>query len=372
MLPGFERHDDKCCTVAARHTAEGDMFKKPRNMRRHEMRSPSPTAGGSARFPVSGSPHGTGDDVITTVSRGYRLQFAMKPPRFNGLIMSVIGSCVDRRNRNPPAQAGNQSGTRGGKPSGLLLPLFHSSEEGRRGPPSHFGSACVKRAPQKVFIQNADTQGAVPIDSPKRLVCDDRSGGRILPHRYLSLSQEIPQVCIPGHSIRISNYTVRAVVSSEGFYQMCGGSPVPVEGQGHKDIVLHRRLSDILGVIHHTRRRDCPESPQGPGFQDKHDKEPAGALSTDRVFRAQLGLPFVSSHIDGRENSVFHTMSRSFSERTSGPVQAVLTDAGAYGFCDRGSAFGATQNEGFSALDRTFASVLSPASQLRSDTGKAL
>ncbi|KAK2823508.1 hypothetical protein Q7C36_020108 [Tachysurus vachellii] len=56
-------------------------------------------------------------------------------------------------------------------------------------------------------------------------------------------------------------------------------------------------------------------------------------------------------------------MSRSFSEGTSSPVQAVLANAGADGFGDRGSAFGATQNEGFSALDRALASVLSPASQ---------
>ncbi|GAA6100206.1 uncharacterized protein LOC124386150, partial [Tachysurus ichikawai] len=67
-----------------------------------------------------------------------------------------------------------------------------------------------------------------------------------------------------------------------------------------------------------------------------------------------LNPSFVSSHIDGRENSIFHTVSPSFSEGTSGPVQAVLTNAGAYGFSDHCSTFGATQDEGFSALDHAF------------------
>ncbi|XP_047663705.1 uncharacterized protein LOC125140130 [Tachysurus fulvidraco] len=331
MLPGFETHGNKCCTIAARQTAEGDMFKKPRKMQRHEMRSPSlasPSAGARTAHVMTSSLRDDGGaelygGLLSTRIASWRT-CVVHPWVFSNSFTGIqtpicyetasfqwadhvggqgrISLCVDSRNRNPPAQAGSQSGTRGGKPSGLLFPLFRSSKERQRSPPSHFGSACIKQAPQKVFIQNANTQGAVSIDSSKRLVCGDRSGGCVLPHRYLSLSQEIPQVCIPGHSIRISNYTVRAVISSEGFYQMCGGSPVPIEGQGHKDIVLHRRLSDMLVVkgASHKRCRDCPKSPQRPGFQDKHD-EPAGALSTYGVFRAQLGLPFVSSHIDGRE-----------------------------------------------------------------------
>nr|XP_055041679.1 uncharacterized protein LOC129429181 [Misgurnus anguillicaudatus] len=51
----------------------------------------------------------------------------------------------------------------------------------------------------------------------------------------------------------------------------------------------------------------------------------------------------------------------------SGSVQAVLANAGAYGFSDRRGTFGASQNEGFPALDRAFTSVLSPASQPTSE-----
>lgn len=405
MLPEFKKYENKnkCCTIAARQTAEGDMFKKSHKMPTHELHFPSSTAGGSAR-PFSGRPHGARDDVINVRQqrggsvwgpslcphsqlarmRGSSVGFSNS---FTGIQTTIchktasfqrgnyvcgrgrIGPGFDGRNRNPSEQTGNQSGARGGEPSGFLLPLFRSSKERRLSPPPYFGSTHIKHAPKKVLIQNVDTQGTLSIDSPKRLVCDNRPGRRILSHRHLPLSQEIPQVCIPGHSIRISNYTVRAIFSSEGFYQMCGGSSVPAEGQGNKNIVLHRRLSDMLVIkgASHKGRRDGPESPQRFGFQNKHDKEPVSALSANGISGAQFKLPIVSSHIDGRENSVFHTMSRPFSEGKSGSVQAVLANVGAYGFSDRRGTFGASQNEGFPALDRAFTSVLSPASQPTSE-----
>ncbi len=116
----FGENINKCCTIAARQAAEGDMPKRLKltKIQKYEERSSSITAGGSTRS-FSGSPHSRSNDVITvqrqpevfggilssrianwcacvvhpwvlsTISRGYRLQFTMKPPRFNGVIVSV-------------------------------------------------------------------------------------------------------------------------------------------------------------------------------------------------------------------------------------------------------------------------------------------
>ncbi len=62
----FGENINKCCTIAARQAAEGDMPKRLKHtkIQKYEERSSSITAGGSTRS-FSGSPHGRSNDVIT-------------------------------------------------------------------------------------------------------------------------------------------------------------------------------------------------------------------------------------------------------------------------------------------------------------------
>ncbi len=126
-------------------------------------------------------------------------------------------------------------------------------------------------------------------------------------------SQEIPLICIPRHSIRVSNSCLWASFSSEDFYQVCGSLPVSFEKRGNKDIVIHRRLSDMLVVERASweRRGDGAESSQQLGVQDQHDKEPLAALTTDRIFGAQHRLP-LQCQTDRGESRVFYTMHARF------------------------------------------------------------
>ncbi|XP_057200271.1 uncharacterized protein LOC130560481 [Triplophysa rosa] len=122
MLPEFRKHKNKHSTIATRQAAEGDMSqtqKRFSKVERHEKRSPSLTTGGvlahsakarTAIVMTSSLCDASGAEVyggllsariadwrtcavhpwvLATISWGYRLQFAMKPPRFNGVLMSV-------------------------------------------------------------------------------------------------------------------------------------------------------------------------------------------------------------------------------------------------------------------------------------------
>ncbi|GAA6099880.1 uncharacterized protein LOC124386150, partial [Tachysurus ichikawai] len=225
----------------------------------------SPTAGGSACFPASGSLSDGEAEVyggllsariaswracavhpwvLATVSRGYRLQFAMKPPRFNGLIMSVaegesarvltteIKTLLSKQAIRVVHGEESRQGfyscyfvvpKKGGT---ALRPILDLRILNR-----HLRKYSFKMLTHKVLCQSIrPNDWFVTIDLAEAYFYID-----IYPsHRkFLRFAY---------HSIRISNYTFRAVVSSEGFYQMCGGSPVLVEGQGHKDIVLHRLI----------------------------------------------------------------------------------------------------------------------------------
>lgn len=87
----------------------------------------------------------------------------------------------------------------------------------------------------------------------------------IISRRCLSVPQKIPQVCILMHSLRVSNYLVRAVFGPVGFQQMCGGGSVPIEKQGNTDMLFIERASN-QGCRHRVK------SSWHFGVQNQHEK----------------------------------------------------------------------------------------------------
>ncbi len=180
MLLEFGKDINKCCIIAARQAAEGNMFQRHK-IQRYEKHSPSLTAGGSTRS-FSGSQRGGSDDVITVRRQPdgsvQRTSFCPNSQLarmrgspvgyvndFTGVQTSVcrettsiqrgdcvsgrgiIGLCPDGRNRNSFKQTGDQSGARGGETSGLLFSIFCNSKERGYNPSSNSGPSCVKQTP---------------------------------------------------------------------------------------------------------------------------------------------------------------------------------------------------------------------------------
>ncbi|XP_052450263.1 uncharacterized protein LOC128011656 [Carassius gibelio] len=394
VLPQLIKHN-KCFTIAARQSAEGDRLQKNPNI---EMCIPSLSAGGSARTSRRGQ-RGDGNDVIKTrrrwgsiqgTSLGSHTQLARMRSSsvgckhdFTGIQASIchettqiqwynslsgrgrVSSRPDGRDRLSFRKTSHQSSAKGSELSGLLFPLLCDPKEGEHISASNSRSPCVKQAPTEIFIQNVDTQDTLSIHPPERLVCDDRSVRRVFSHRYLPVSQEVSQVCFSRHCLRISDNALWSVSSTKSIQQMCGSSTFPIEKQGDKNTVVHRRLSDLRLVerASNQRRRYGVIASQQLGIQNKHGKEPLRASSARRISGAQYKLPLLSSHSDREEDRVIHSMSLPFSDGESCPVQTVPANAGLNGFSDICSTTGTTNNERLSALGRASASVFSASSQ---------
>ncbi|KAI2642464.1 Lamina-associated polypeptide 2, isoform alpha [Labeo rohita] len=112
--------------------------------------------------------------VVRTVEKGYRIQFAYRPPRFNGVVSTSTES------------------------QAITADTFWFPR--KMGAASNFGSSRVKPLPQNLQVQDANNQNDCFPDPVRGLVRDNRSQGHIFPCRNFATTQEVPE------GIHILNY----------------------------------------------------------------------------------------------------------------------------------------------------------------------
>jgi len=140
--------------------------------------------------------------------------------------------------------------------------------------------------------------------------------------------------------------------------------------QRHQDILLHRRLSNMLPLTSAGGQRFCygDKSSHGSWVQYKMDQEAGRTGAMYRLLESQHKLPLSSRHAVGGKNSVPHAVSFPLPAGESCVVQTMPSLARLNGISGIGGAFGTPTDEGSSALGRGIAPVLSPSPQPQSES----
>ena len=146
---------------------------------------------------------------------------------------------------------------------------------------------------------------------------------------------------------------------------MCGGSTVSVKEQRYQNIVVHRRLSDMLSIAGTSgqRFRYGDKSSHGSRVQYKLGKEPSGARTVHRVPGSQHKLSLLLRHAIGGEVDISNTVPLPLQARESRVIQTMPTPARPHGVSNFCCTSGATDDEGCSALGRGTAPMPTPSSQ---------
>ncbi|XP_074467365.1 uncharacterized protein LOC141752970 [Sebastes fasciatus] len=109
------------------------------------------------------------------------------------------------------------------------------------------------------------------------------------------------------------------------------------------------------------------KSPRGSWVQYKLGKESSRTRTMYRILGSQHKLALLSSHAVGGESSVPHSVSLSFPGGDSRDVQTLSAPTRPHGVSDFCRTFGTPMDEGFSALGRGVAPVLTPSPQPQSE-----
>ncbi len=172
-----------------------------------------------------------------------------------------------------------------------LQTVFHSSKEGW-GVAFHLRSSSsgrLRHAAQVHSNVNFETNRAT--GQIRGLVCHDRFQGRILPHTYPSVSQEVPEVHFWGQSIPISGSSIRPSIITPHFHEISGG-PDNSSSSGYSHNELHWRLGDSSTVASvgssASRCRSCPH--ERVGVTANHQKECAFSTTEDHFSWRGMGL----------------------------------------------------------------------------------
>ncbi len=173
--------------------------------------------------------------VERTVGKGYRIQFAYRPPRFNGVVStSVKPERVHLLTQELQALLDKGAIERVPLPdreSGYYSRYFLVPKKDG-GVASNFRSSRVEPLPQNIQVQNVDNQDNCVSDPIGGLVCDNRSQGRILSCRYLSTTQEVPEVRFRGEAYQYRVLPFGLALSPRTYTKCMDAALAPLQLQG--------------------------------------------------------------------------------------------------------------------------------------------
>ena len=119
------------------------------------------------------------------------------------------------------------------------------------------------------------THSSNKICASKRLVHIHRPEGRILSHPYLSPTQKISPICLPGHNIRVYGAPIRPFIESTGVCKMHRSGHCPTKREGNALSDIHRRLAFSLTVsrTNSGSHQTAHVTSGHPGFHGELGKE---------------------------------------------------------------------------------------------------
>ncbi len=181
--------------------------------------------------------------LTRTIRLGYAIQFARWPPKFNGVLETLVAvPCLARGDCCPPGKGCNRAGPSSREEAGVLQPLLHRTQE-TWWPSTNPGSASFEPGFTQAPVQDADVQAHYQMHPAPGLVCSDRPEGCLLSCFDPSVTQTIPTVCIRGLGMAVQGPPLRALPVSPCVHKGRRRRPYPVTGGGCQDPQLPRRLA---------------------------------------------------------------------------------------------------------------------------------
>ncbi len=148
-----------------------------------------------------------------TIRLGYAIQFARRPPKFNGVLetsVAVRNAPVAQGDCCPPGKGCNRAGPSSRDEAGVLQPLLHRTQE-RWWPSANPGSASLEPGFAQAPVQDADAQAHDQMHSAPGLVCSDRPEGRLLSRFDPSATQTVSTVCVRRSGMAVQGPPLRAL-----------------------------------------------------------------------------------------------------------------------------------------------------------------
>ncbi len=249
--------------------------------------------------------------LTRTIRLGYAIQFARRPPKFNGVLETSVavrnapvlrwGDCC------PPGKGCNRAGPSSRDEAGDLQPLLHRTQE-RWWPSANPGSVSLEPGFAQAPVQDADAQTHDQMHSAPGLVCSDRPEGRLLSRFDPSATQTVSTVCVRRLGMAVQGPPLRALPVSPCVHEGCRGRPYPVTGSGRQDPQLPRRLaysSPIQRAVGRSQGLGAP-APQPVGASGQLGKEQALPCAENLFSRCGVrlgeydGTPHGGSSFRGR------------------------------------------------------------------------
>ncbi len=170
--------------------------------------------------------------LTRTIRLGYAIQFARRPPKFNGVLETSGGSperpCLVRGDCWPPGKGCNRAGPSSRDEAGVSQPLLHHTLE--RWSPTNPGSASLEPGFAQAPVQGADAQAHDQMHPAPGLVCSDRPEGHIHSCFDPSATQTISTVSVRGSGMTVQGPPPRALPISPSHCEGRRVRPYPATG----------------------------------------------------------------------------------------------------------------------------------------------
>ncbi len=202
--------------------------------------------------------------------------------------------------------------------------------------------------------------------SSGRLVHLSGPPGRIFSHRYFPCSQEISEVCLSGHRIRVYENSLWPRFGHQGFKKMCGSSSDAIkEWRDQSFIIKHHHHSTFIPEASREQYGHTSEASGEIRFQDKPAEELSNSCTGNSLLGSQvefsdvLSIPIRGSHQD------ISQLPFPFSTRENSLFQNESSATGSDGLNTVSGSSGTAANEGFSKLDSVTGHLPQEPSQLQ-------
>ncbi len=273
--------------------------------------------------------------LTRTIRLGYAIQFARRPPKFNGVLetsVAVRNARLARGDCCPPGKGCNRAGPSSRDEAGVLQPLLHRTQE-RWWPSANPGSASLEPGFAQAPVQDADAQAHDQMHSAPGLVCSDRPEGRLLSRFDPSATQTVSTVCVRRSGMAVQGPPLRALPVSPCVHEGCRGRPYPVTGSGRQDPQLPRRLaypSPIQRAVGRSQGLGAP-APQPVGASGQLGKEQALPCAENLFSRCGVRLGEYDGTPHGGTCPSSAELPEFLQRQECGTTETVSEAPGAYG-----------------------------------------
>ncbi|XP_067312120.1 uncharacterized protein [Pseudorasbora parva] len=272
--------------------------------------------------------------VLRMILQGYRLQIAMKHPRFSSVLFSHTEESTAHVLKEEISSLLNKGAIQV-VPHNLINQGFFSRYflEGRF-PPSYSGPQAVEQTFEEIQIHNVNPWFARPCHETERLVHIGRSERCFFPYKHLSTTPEVSSFRLSRHLLRTHGASVRAKIKPPNFLFACGSGLHSPKNVWSADPDIHMRLAhhsrfEGKGVAGHLL---CARAHPISGLQGECEQEQLYTQSEGDLPGHGAELSLHASASLSRARSLSDELSVTVQRGGEGAILHMSQATGSYGF----------------------------------------